>query len=818
MWISYFMVAFRHLLKRKLFSFINIAGLAIGMAAVFMIVQYVSFETSYDRFHTHAERIYRVCHNRYTDGIVQYKSAQSFIPIGEVLKNDFPVVEDYTTLFKISDQAEIIVTYTKNDSEKIKFSEDRVYHIRGNFFNLFTASAIEGSLPSGELDPKTVWISSSTAKKYFGDAPALDKVIHHSYNGDYKIAGVYRDFPLNSHLIPDFLFSWQSVSDQASGGDANNWHWDGFFNYIVLKPGTTPRVLEENLPTVTAKYLGNDAQSVGESEFWLQPLTDIHLHSNLVGEADENGNALMVTILKGLAVFILLIAYLNYINLSTAKAIERIKEIGVRKIIGSTRRQLALQFILESCLVTSAALIIAAILVYGLFVLSPIQTLHLTPTLTSEPLFWFAIACIAGIGCVASAVYPAFIISSFQPVSALKGKVSWRQSRFPLTLRRGMVTFQFVLAISMITCSLMIHKQIRYMRQRDLGLNIHQTLVLETFVKFGPPGSDSVFLRTLDFLKEKLLSNPNIAGVTASYDIPGKEHLSLFPTFRNIKNSENMVSLYYSRIDQDFIPLFNVDIVAGRNFSSSTQSDESAIVINMEALETLGFENAEQAVGHEVSFGRGSTPRKVTVIGVVDFRANSFKEKNLPVVYQTIWAPLRFLSIKMNNITSFDHEIQFVEKQWRSHFPDFPFNYFFLDEYFNRQYQADQKLSTILTLFTSLSVVIACLGLYGLASIVAAQRTREIGIRKVLGASVRNLFFMLSKDFGVMLLLATTIASPAVWYAVTKWLDHYAYRTEISWWVFVLPLFGMAIIMLVTVGQHALRAALINPVCSLKDD
>jgi putative ABC transport system permease protein len=356
------------------------------------------------------------------------------------------------------------------------------------------------------------------------------------------------------------------------------------------------------------------------------------------------------------------------------------------------------------------------------------------------------------------------------------------------------------------------------MKQRDLGLNIDQTLVLETFVKFGPPGSDSVFLRTLDFLKEKLLSNPNIAGVTASYDIPGKEHLSLFPTFRNIKNSENMVSLYYSRIDHDFIPLFDVDIIAGRNFSNSTQSDESAIVINMEALETLGFENAEQAVGYEVSFGRGPTPRKVTVIGVVDFRANSFKEKNLPVVYQTIWAPLRFLSIKMNNVTSFDDEIQFVEKQWRSHFPDLPFNYFFLDEYFNRQYQADQKLSTILTLFTSLSVVIACLGLYGLASIVAAQRTREIGIRKVLGASVRNLFFMLSKDFGVMLLLATIIASPAVWYAVTKWLDHYFYRTEISWWVFVLPLFGMAIIMLVTVGQHALRAALINPVDSLRDD
>lgn len=818
MLLSYFIVAFRHLLKRKLFSFINIFGLAIGMAAVFLIVQYVSSEMSFDRFHANADRIYRICHNRYLDGVIQYKNAQSFIPTGEALKNDFPVVEDYTTLFKISDQSEIIVSHHKIGTETIKFSEDRVYHVKGNFFNVFTTSVIEGSLPSQELDPKTVWISSSIAKKYFSDSPALNKVVHHSYNGDYKIAGVYEDFPENSHLIPDFLFSWESISDPASGGDANNWHWDGFFNYVLLKPGATIGILEAGLPKVVGKYLGNDALSVGSSEFWLQPLTDIHLHSDMMGEAGENGDALMVTILKGLSVFILLIAYLNYINLSTARAIERVKEIGLRKVIGSTQQQLALQFILESFLVTTAALVTAALLIYFVIGLAPVEMLNLTPTLVGEPGFWFAVALIAGVGCVASAIYPAFVISSFKPASALKGKVSWSQSRFPLTLRRGMVTLQFVLAIFMITGSLLIHKQIRFMKQRDLGLNIEQTLVLETFVKFGPPGSDSVFLRTLDFLKTNLLSNPKIEGVTASYDIPGKEHLSLFPTFRNIKNSENMVSLYYTRIDYDFIPLFNVKVIAGRNFNNSTPGDESAIIINKEALKTLGFESAEQAVGHEVTFGRGPTPRKVTVIGVVDFRANSFKENNLPVVYQINWAPLRFLSIKLNDASSLNEQIHFIENQWRSHFPELPFNYFFLDEYFNRQYKADQKFSVILTLFTSLSVIIACLGLYGLASIVAAKRTKEVGIRKILGASVRNLFFMLSKDFGIMLIVATAIASPIVRYAITKWLDQYAYRTEISWWIFILPLLVMTIIVFVTIAQHALRAALTNPVDSLRDD
>lgn len=817
MLISNFVVAFRHLAKRKLFSFIYIVGLAIGMAAAFLIAQYVSHELSYDRFHHNANRIYRVCHNRYVDGLIQYKSAQSFIPTGESLTNDFSLVEDYTTLFKISDQSEIILTYTKDERESIKFSEDRVYHVKGNFFNIFTTTVVEGTLPSEPLDPKTVWISSSMAKKYFGESSALGKVIHHSYSGDFKIVGVYEDFPSNSHFIPDFLFSWESVSDKAAGGDANNWHWDGFYNYVLLKRGTTPEILEENMSAFAAKYLRNDSQSIGRSEFWFQPLTDIHLNSNLVGEADENGNALLITILKGLTVFTLLIAYLNFINLSTATAIDRVKEIGVRKIIGSTQKQLAIQFILESGMVTVAAFVTAAILLYTILPFTPAEMVNLSPTLLSDPWFWIFTVMIAGIGCVASAIYPAFIISSFKPVSALKGKISWTQSRFRITLRRGMVTFQFVLAIFMIAGSLMIHKQIRFMKHRDLGIDIDQTLVLETFVRFGPPGSDSTFLRKLDVLKEELLSNPKVAGASASYDIPGKEHLSLFPTFRNMKNSENMVSLYYSRIDDDFISLFDVDIIAGRGFSKTTDN-ESAIVINREALEALGFDNAEQAVGHDVVFGRGPTPRKVTVIGVVDFRAKSFKDKNLPVVYQTSWAPLRYLSIKLTDVTKLNDEIQFVEQQWHRLFPELPFSYFFLDEFFNRQYQSDQKFSSVLTMFTSLSVVIACMGLYGLAAIVAAQRTKEIGIRKVLGATIRNLFIMLSRDFGIMLLAATAIAAPAVWYAITKWLDHYAYRAPISWWIFVLPLFAMAIIILLTIAQHALRAAMANPIDSLRDE
>lgn len=818
MLLSYLKIAYRQLLKRALFSFVNVVGLAVAMAAVFLIWQYVVFEMNYDRFHEKSDRIYRVAHSRYQDGVLQYQKAQTFIPVGEALKRDYAFVEEYATLFKISDQSEIVVTYYQDAEETIKFNEKRVYHVKGDFFKVFTVAVMEGKMPAGPLQPKTVWISSSVAKKYFGNYSPLNKIIHHSYSGDFKIVGVYDDFPENSHLKPDFLFSWESVSDQASGGDANNWHWDGFFTYILLTPGTPAGHVEGNWPTFTAKYLGRKTNRIGESKFFLQPLTDIHLHSHLQGEADTNGNALVIGILKVLSLFILLIAYINYINLSTAKAIERVKEIGVRRIVGSTRGEVAAQFMIESLVITSAAVIPAAFLVFLLTNNPYIEGLNLSPTLLVEGSSWIVVAMTIAFGSLASAFYPAFIISSRNVANVLRGKRIMSDNRFPVTLRTSMVTFQFVLAIFMITGSLMIHKQIRFMKTRELGLDISQTLVLETFVKFGPPGSYSVFTKSLQVLKNKLISNPKIAGVTASYDIPGKEHLSLFPNFRNIKNSEELVSLYYSRIDYDFIPLFNVKVLAGRNFSNDMTTDESAIVINREALDLLGFEKADDAINYEVTFGREPNLRKANIIGVVDFRAASFKEKNLPVVYQINWAPLRYLSIKLNDVTSLSDQIAFVKKQWESHFPDQPFNYFFLDEYFNQQYQADQKFSLTLTLFTVLSIVIACMGLYGLSSIVTSQRTKEIGIRKVLGASIKNLFLMLSKDFGVMIFIAGAISAPIVWYAISKWLDNYAYHTQMSWWIFVLPLIAMLFIVFLTIGHHALRTALANPVDTLKDE
>jgi putative ABC transport system permease protein len=538
-----------------------------------------------------------------------------------------------------------------------------------------------------------------------------------------------------------------------------------------------------------------------------------------LGEAGPNGNATIVEILKVLSIFILIIAYINYINLSSAKAIERAKEIGIRKIVGSSRSQLVIQFLLESFMINISAVILSI----GILIL--LKSYQITPgldlpfTILNTTAFWIVAGFVLILGSITSGLYPAFVISAYKPVSVLKGKITATYKHSPINLRRGLVTFQFVMAIVMITGSMMIFKQIKFMQNQDLGIDINQTMVLQTFVKFGPPGSDSTFLSKLEVFKHELEVNKNIKGATATYDIPGKEHLSLFSNFfRSIKSNEEIPSLYYSRIDYDFLPLYKARLVAGRNFSPDWSTDNQAIIVNMEALKALGFEKPEDAVDQNIILGREPNLRAANIIGVVDFRSTSFKNENYPVVYQINWAPMKYLSIKLDHMDgeTLSATINFVKARWERIFPEQPFSYFFLDDFFNRQYAEEQKFSTTLTAFTGLAVFIACLGLYGLSSIITTQRTKEIGIRKVLGASVKNLFLLFSKDFGVLIFMAGCISAPLVWYSGSLWLENYPYHTEMTWWIFLLPLAIMAILVFITIAQHALRAVLVNPVESLR--
>ena len=417
---NYFKSAYRILLKNKSFSFINIFGLAIGMAASLLIFQYVAFELSYDQFHEKGENIYRIQHDRYVDGELQYQKAQSFIPLGETMTGEYPEVIDYTTLFRISDQSDIIITFVSDKGKDLTFSETDVYHVKGNFFNIFNFPIIEGDHSIKSVQKGEVLISQSIAKKYFGDQPAINKSLNHPYFGDFKIAAVFEDIPDNSHIKLNFLFGWESVTSERRGGDANNWYWDGFYNYIRLTDGTDVSFLESKFPGLVDKYMGNRRNPNLDPVFSLQPLTSIHLHSNLLGEAGKNGNIRSVSVLFILGLLILFIAWANYVNLSTAKAMERAKEVGVRKSLGSTKGDLLKQFLFESFMVNFLALLLALSFTQVIASIYFEINGQVIPYDQSGLLAFSAgYLLLITIGSFLSGVYPALILSSFPPSSSL---------------------------------------------------------------------------------------------------------------------------------------------------------------------------------------------------------------------------------------------------------------------------------------------------------------------------------------------------------------------------------------------------------------
>ncbi|MEX2593450.1 MAG: ABC transporter permease [Anditalea sp.] len=813
MWKNYLKIAYRNLLKNKIFSLINILGLAIGMAACLLILQYVNFELSYDQFHEKADRIYRVRHDRYIDGELQYQKAQSFIPTGEAMEHEFPEVKEYTTLFRIAEQSDIIMTYQQENGDAINFTEKEVYHAKGNLLDIFSLTITEGQKDIKSLAPKTVLISTSAAKKYFGEASPINKTLSHNYADGYKIVGVFEDLPKNSHLKFDFLFAWMSLSGDE-GEDNQNWRWDGFYTYLLLNPGADVKALEEKFSDLIRKYQAGGASGNVSSKFALQPLTAIHLYSNLIGEAEPNGEAKIVYTLLALALFILTIAWINYVNLSTTRSLDRVKEIGVRKVVGSGKVEIIKQFLVESMLVNLLALAAALTIIQILYTsFAEFTGVDMSLTLLQKPEFWMGVILLLFVGSFAAGLYPAFVISSFEPIKALKGKFyETRKSTSFWNLRHALVIFQFTISISLIAASLIVNKQLSYMKTRSLGINIDHTLVVNTHAT----GTDSLFTKNLSVLRDRLNSLSTIKGVVASYNIPGKEHLSNFPNFRHSKNPEELVLLYFTRIDYNFIPAFNVDLVAGRNFSEGID-DQYTMIMNVEAIHALGFEDPQEAIGYEVTWGNEHIG-KAEIVGVVDFRSTSFNHQNYPVAYTSTFFPFKYLSIRFDKINGENarQNIALVENNWEAIFPEIPFEYFFLDDFFNSQYQEEQKFSQLLGIFTLLAIIVACLGLYAIASLTVLQRTKEVGVRKIMGASLKSLLLLLSKNFLLLVLIAGGISLPIMQFVVDRWMENYPHRAEISWWTFLLPIALILVITALTIGYQIIKASLVNPSKLLK--
>jgi putative ABC transport system permease protein len=801
MFKNYLLVAFRNLTKNKAFSFINISGLAIGMAACLLILQYVKFELSFDNFHAKKERIYRINQDRYNNGKLSTRWAGGAFAPGTVFKNNLPEIED---VVKISPAGDILLSYKDQ-----KMTVANNYFVGNSFFNVFSYQLIKGDSKTALAEPNTVVISESIAKKLFNNQNPVGQTIKIYNDRGMKVTGVMKDMPENTHMKLDFLQSWATLSKVYAPGIDDRWMNDGCTTYLLLKPGVNPRALEAKfIPIVKKAY--EPYKSSGEGGVYtLQPVESIHLYSNLMFELQPNGDGNSVYLLLGIAIFVIIIAWINYINLATAKGIGRAKEVGVRKTLGSAKKQLIVQFMLEAGLLNLLSLILAFILIaIFLPIFGNVSGLHISFSLFLNVGFWIAVIGIFLIGSFFSGFYPAIVLSSFKPVEVMKGKLS--ASPRGIILRKGMVVFQFAASIFLLIGSLTVYRQIQYMQKQSLGVNINQTLVIKP-----PIAKIDSFYRNLKSFKADVLTNSAIKGMTVSTTVPGE---AVPWNAGGIKphGADDSQGKQYRVIggDYDYLKFYDIKLLAGRKFSSEFGTDTSAVVFNSKAIDQMGFSKPEQAIGKQIDFW-GKT---YTIVGVVDnFHQQSLRDGYDALIFRCIPDLRSNFSVKIST-ANIQQTIALLKNYWKVYFPNDQFDYFFLDQHFNKQYQADQRFGQVFGIFTFIAILVACLGLFGLVSYTIVQRTKEIGIRKVLGASVSSILQLLYKDFAMLVVVAFIISAPLAWYAINKWLQTYAFRLSINWVLFIIPFIVVFIIAFATVSLLTVKAALMNQVRSLKTE
>jgi putative ABC transport system permease protein len=803
MFKNYFKTAWRNLMKNKVFSFINIAGLSIGIAVSFVILMYVRDELSFDKFNVNANRIVRVIFKADING-GKINESVAMAPVAQTMKNDFPEVEDATR----------IVNYgsPKISYKEKTFKDEKVALVDPNFFSLFTLPMIEGTAKIALIQPNTIVLTKAAAQKYFGEENAIGKILSFNNNSEiYKVTGVIENIPSNSHFHFDMFASLAGSKDAKS----DSWMFGGYHTYLLLKPGTDIKQMEAKFPAMVAKYMGPQIQqqmglslaqfrTKGNSlGFTLQPLTSIHLHSTTNNEFEPGGNAGYVYIFGVIAIFMLLIASINFINLSTAGAAKRAKEVGVRKVIGSGRFQLIRQFLFESVLLTVLALIIAFVLVkLALPEFNNISGKHLA--FDAKPMV--ALVVLGLLVGVAAGTYPAFYLSSFKPIVVLKGKLTANNKSFGL--RSSLVVFQFFISVGLIISTIVVYQQMKFIENRNPGYNKEQVLTLPGSYVLG--NNEQVF-------KQEMLKDSRVVNATVSFYKPAGPS-SYNNALAYPQGDENhLLNAVEYHVDEQYIPTMGMQMAAGRNFSKEFPTDSLALVINESSARALGWSD-RNAVGKTIvrqNSVRG-TNVPFQVIGVVkDFNFKSLHESISPL-FMTLY-PEGGLIFKIKT-TDVSGLLATMKKKWDAFNTGEPFTYSFLDDLFNKTYSAEQKTGTVLNIFSILIILVACMGLFGLVTYTAEQRTKEIGIRKVLGASVGQVTQMLSKEFLKLVLIASLIAFPVAWWAMNKWLQTFAYRINISWWVFAAAAFSAILIALVTVSFQAIKAGLANPVESLKSE
>jgi putative ABC transport system permease protein len=812
---SYLLVALRNILKNKTFSAINIFGLGTGLAVCLLIFQFVSFELSYDKFNEKLDRTYRITNDRFQNGQLIQHGTIMYPTIGPVMAREFPEIEEQSRIMpgglmnlKVGDKV---------------FRGDQVHFVDERLLSVFSFRMLAGDRASCLKEPYSLVVTETMARKIFevqnGQyADLLGKEVLWALDErPYKITGVLEDVPENSHLTFDALVSYASLLTNEQDADIS-WQWSDMRHYLVLKRGTDPKALEAKFPDFSERHFQGNKVSGSIEKFYLQPMKDAHLYSDYEYDIAKRSSGKAVWAMTIVAVFILLIAWINYINLTTSRALDRAKEVGLRKVMGAVKSQLVRQFIFESVFISIIAFGFALILVqllqgsFNQIIEGNLSWIKVFSGLDTNGIM--LLVTVMGGGILLSGFYPAFILSSYQPVTVLKGK--FQRSGGGQIMRKALVIFQFAASAVLITGTAVVSRQLSFMSKADLGINISNTLIVQ-----GPELTqyDSTFMDRVVHYKEALQQVHGVQVVATSNRLPGDRLGRSFGIRLTDHSSDQKFTLSNMGVDHSFFEAYNIKIIAGRAFIPEDHKvnfdDLKVVVINENAMKLLGIPDAESAIGKQLVWGRDGT-RKWDIVGVMqDFHQESMKLPMEPIVLRPNYGPYSPASIKFSTDDT-QALIAGVEKVFKEFFPGNAFQYSFLSDTYNRQYKDDTRFGKVISIFTGLGIIISCLGLIGLSSYTAVQRTKEIGIRKTLGATTSSIVALLGYDFVKLVLLATIIALPIAYFAMDKWLQGYAYRITPGWLLFVAPVVIILVISALTVSLQVMKTAMTSPAETLK--
>lgn len=795
---NYFLVAFRSLIRDKFYSAINILGLALGITCCLLIMIYISDELSYDRLHSKADRIYRLNEFMEDESGGERSSSLPF-PVGPTLLSEYPtIVETQVRLFDYQSPSLML----ENKETNKAFNETRIFFADSTFFDVFDFELIKGDKETALDEPNSLLITESMAKKYFGNQEAMGKILKLQANQDLIVKGILADTPHNTHFQFDFIGSMGTVRQGFNGQLPRTWYWNPCWTYVVLKEGQTKDNLESLFPDFILKFFPEFMH--GDVVMKLQPLTDIHLKSDLEFEIQPNSSENNVYVFSIIGGLILFIACFNYMNLSTAKSAKRSKEVGIRKTLGSKKRYLITQFLMESILITGIAVLVSLLffwIILPSFNAFTEKSIGFGMLLQSQILLGLVgIVLLIGLG---AGIYPAFVLSSFSPIKGLKGEQKGKGGH----LRQMLVILQFTISIIMIIGTSVATSQLDFLRQSDTGFDKEQVLYISAL--------RTPIAQRYDAFKNEILRHQDAKYMTAVVDALGARHQGDNFRFEGMERS-TLFSVFWSK--HDFFKTFGLNIVQGRPFKKNILSDDTAaVIVNQAMCRRLDWSD-DEAIGKNFDYNQ----RPGKIIGVVEDFNFASKHRNIePLVIQLRNNPgafnllIKYVAIKLET-DNMKETLAFIEDKWNQFAPGRPFDYFFLEDELNTLYKDEDKLSKVASLFSMLAIVVACLGLFALASFTAEQRKKEIAVRKVLGSTIPQVIMLLSKDFTKLITIAFVIACPLAYFSIDSWLNNFAFRIGMDPLIFVLAGMGTLVIALVTISFQSLKAASANPSTVLK--